>query len=371
MITPTWITDTQEWNSHLQTLPKAHILQSWEWGEFKRRTTGWKPERIFYHNAAGELVAAASILTRRIGPLQVLYVPKGPIFRDFELTTIVPVLEHLRGLARKRLAVWLKTDPDIIAATGLPGDSDPQHPDLPDEQGQAALHYLRQQKWRFSESQVQFRNTMLLDLTRSEDELLAGMNQSTRRKIRLAEKSAVTVRTTRDQVDFRTLYEIYAVTGQRQGFITRPFEYYLDLWNTMLSAGFAQVFIAETERKALAGVILFGFSQTAWYFYGMSSNEGRDLQPTYALQWAAIRWAKSQGYSVYDWWGAPDDFSESDPMWGVYRFKEGFGGVITRHIGAWDCIPYPSLYWVYEQAVPRIIGILRRRSAAHRSQSTE
>ncbi len=371
MITPTWISDAQVWNSHLQSLPKAHILQSWEWGEFKYRTTGWTPERIFYHNEAGTLIAGASVLTRRIGPLQVLYTPKGPIFRDLELTTVAPVLEHLQGLARKRLAVWLKIDPDVVAATGFPDDSAPEHPNLPNAQGQAIQNYLQQKKWRFSPSQVQFRNTMLMDLTRSEDDLLAGMNQSTRRKIRLAEKGGVTVRTTSDDADLRTLYDIYAVTGQRQRFTTRPFGYYLDLWKAMLAGGFAQVFIAEAERKALAGVIVFRFSQTAWYFYGMSSNESRDLQPTYALQWATIRWAKAQGCIVYDWWGAPNEFAEADPMWGVYRFKEGFGGTITRHIGAWDSIPYPPLYWAYEQAVPRIIGILRRRSATNRSQATE
>ncbi|KAB2866025.1 MAG: peptidoglycan bridge formation glycyltransferase FemA/FemB family protein [Anaerolineae bacterium] len=371
MITPTWITDPQEWNTRLQTLPKAHILQSWEWGEFKHRTTGWTPERIFYHNQAGELVAGASLLTRRIGPLQVLYVPKGPIFCDLELTTIAPVLEHLQGLARKRLAVWLKIDPDVVAATGLPENFTPEHPDVPNAQGQAIQNYLQNKKWRFSPNQVQFRNTSLLDLTRTEDELLAGMNQSTRRKIRLAEKGGVTVRTTNDEADLRTLYEIYAITGQRQGFTTRPYTYYLDLWKIMLASGFAQVFVAEAERKALAGVIVFRFSQTAWYFYGMSSNESRDLQPTYALQWTAIRWARTQGCTVYDWWGAPNEFTEDDPMWGVYRFKEGFGGRITRHIGAWDTIPYPLLYWAYEQAVPRIIGFLRRRSAPNRSQPME
>lgn len=371
MINPTWITDPQTWNTSLQTLPKAHILQAWQWGDFKQRTTGWTPERIFYQNEKGELVAAASILTRRIGPLRVMYIPKGPIFRDENLATITPVLEHLQKLARQRRAVWLKIDTDIVAATGLPNDSTGEHPDTPDKSGQAVIEFLKQQKWQFSPDQVQFRNTLILDLTQSEDELLAGLNQSTRRKIRQAEKSGATIRQTQNEADLRTLYEIYAMTGQRQGFTTRPYDYYLDLWKTMLDTNFGQVFIAEANQTPLAGVILFRFGQTAWYFYGMSSNEGRDLQPTYALQWAAIRWAKAQGCTTYDWWGAPNEFVESDSMWGVYRFKEGFGGKIVRHIGAWDYIPYPPLYWAYEQAVPRIIGFLRRRRQSQSTSMTE
>jgi lipid II:glycine glycyltransferase (peptidoglycan interpeptide bridge formation enzyme) len=362
-LTLQWITDAADWNRRLAVLPAAHILQSWEWGEFKRRTTGWTPERCAYIGPDGALLAAASILTRRIGPLRVMYVSKGPVFHAVDTATVGPVLDHLQRLARQRRAIWLKIDPDIIAATGLPegASGHDDHPDTPVPTGQAVIDLLRAHGWRFSPDQVQFRNTLTLDLTRSETDLLADMNQSTRRKLRQAEKAGVAVRSTGREADLRTLYELYTVTGRRQGFAIRPWDYYRDLWTTMLGAGRALVLLAEAEGQILAGLILFHFGRTVWYFYGMSSNEQRDRQPAYALQWAAIRWAKAQGFQVYDWWGAPNDFSESDPMWGVYRFKEGFGGRIVRHIGAWDDAPFPPLYWLYAQAVPRIIGWLRWR----------
>jgi lipid II:glycine glycyltransferase (peptidoglycan interpeptide bridge formation enzyme) len=83
--------------------------------------------------------------------------------------------------------------------------------------------------------------------------------------------------------------------------------------------------------------------------------------PNHLLQWEALRWARSQGCTVYDWWGAPDELSESHPMWGVYRFKEGFGGKFTAHIGAWDYPVSRLRYWVYTVAMPRVLDVMRRR----------
>jgi lipid II:glycine glycyltransferase (peptidoglycan interpeptide bridge formation enzyme) len=83
--------------------------------------------------------------------------------------------------------------------------------------------------------------------------------------------------------------------------------------------------------------------------------------PNYLLQWEAMRWAKAHGYTIYDMWGAPNEFLESDNMWGVYQFKRGFRGTVTRHIGAWDYAPYPLLYKAYTELYPRLITWLRGR----------
>ncbi len=222
------------------------------------------------------------------------------------------------------------------------------------------MELLRARGWSFSASQVQFRNTVTLDLRQDEDALLAGMNQSTRRKIRTAIKEGVTVRPASSEADLRTLYDLYTVTGERQGFLIRPLDYYRDAWARFMEAGLAQAFLAEWEGAPLAGVVIFHFGPKAWYFYGMSGNDERNRQPTYLLQWEAIRWAKAQGYATYDFWGAPNEFVESDPMWGVYRFKDGFGGTVVRHIGAWDYVPNSALYWAYERLMPRVLGLMRR-----------
>ena len=366
MLIATPITDRDLWNAALRELPAAHVLQTWEWGAFKQRETGWSPERLLFSDPGGAAAAAASILTRRAGPLRVMYVPKGPALEYGDPAPLDEVLDHLETLARRRRAVWLKIDPDVIAGTGVPGSAGagPALPGTPiiadDPAGRGVVGILRARGWRFSASQVQFRNTITLDLTRDEEAILAGMSQSTRRKVRAGPKQGVTVRVADSPADLQTLYDLYTVTGARQGFLIRPSDYYREAWARFFEAGLAVAFLAEWEGRALAGLVLFHFGSKAWYFYGMSSNDERQRMPTYLLQWEAMRWAKAHGYATYDFWGAPDDFRDDDPMWGVYRFKEGFGGTVVRHIGAWDYVPYPALYWAYERLMPRVLAIMRR-----------
>jgi peptidoglycan pentaglycine glycine transferase (the first glycine) len=355
MLAVTSISDPAAWNDLLRPLPNAHVLQTWEWGEFKRRTTGWTAERLAFQQD-GQTVAAAQILTRRIGPLGVMYVPKGPALDYTKPDLLAAVLDHLQGLARRRSAIWLKIDPDVIASTGVPGEEDAQD----DPHGQAVVAALTARGWRFSASQVQFRNTITLDLSRPADELLMAMRQSTRRKVRTAEKKGVTIRPAGPE-DIPILYDLYQQTGSRDGFLTRPLAYYQNAWGNFMRAGLAQAFLAEYEGTPLAHVILLHFGPKCWYFYGASSTEERQRMPNYALQWHAIQWAQAQGYATYDFWGAPDAFVETDRMWGVYQFKRGFGGQVTRHIGAWDYAPFPPLYWAYETLMPRILNRLRGR----------
>jgi len=102
--------------------------------------------------------------------------------------------------------------------------------------------------------------------------------------------------------------------------------------------------------------MVFALPPRAWYFYGASSNVHREKMPTYLLQWEAMRWAKSQGCTSYDLWGIPDEEEEMleaefthrhDGLWGVYRFKRGFGGRLARSVGAWDRVYSPARYRLY------------------------
>ncbi|MBL8147309.1 MAG: peptidoglycan bridge formation glycyltransferase FemA/FemB family protein, partial [Anaerolineae bacterium] len=179
-----------DWNAVLRTLPYAHVLQTWEWGEFKRATTGWQPHRLAFERD-GQVVAAASVGVRRAGPARVLYAPKGPALDYSDSHLAGEVLDYLQRMARKQGAIWLKIDPDVIAGTGVPGELD----EAPAATGAAFTAALTARGWRFSADQVQFRNTITVDLTQSEDALLAAMGQSTRRKIRTAQKEGVAVRT--------------------------------------------------------------------------------------------------------------------------------------------------------------------------------
>lgn len=355
-----YVTQRHLWNDALRNLPYAHVLQSWEWGEFKR-VTGWQPLRLAFRRdgAGSDIVAMASVGVRKVGPLRVMYLSKGPALDYADSTLVGEVLDALQDLARKQFAVWLKIDPDVISATGVPNEAD----ETPDPVGQHMLTTLKARGWRFSDDQVQFRNTINIDLSASEDDLLAAMSQNTRRKVRTAEKKGVTVRSAslENPNDLQILYDLYYVTGTRDGFLIRPPEYYLHEWRYLMESGLAHALIAEAEGVPIAHVILFHFGRKVWYFYGASSNEQRDKMPNYLLQWEAMRWAKAQGYALYDMWGAPDIFDESDSMWGVFEFKRGFRGTVTRHIGAWDYAPYPLLYTAYTKLWPRVLNLMRRR----------
>lgn len=351
----TLIHERDHWNNLLRQMPHAHILQTWEWGDFKQQTTGWQPLRYALQQD-GAVVAVASIGLRRVGPLSVLYCAKGPAMRYDDPPLVEAVLTTLQHLARQHRAIWLKIDPDVVLATGVPGADD----DTPNTDGQNVLAMLQSAGWRFSDDQVQFRNTLTLDLTQRADDLLAAMSQNTRRKVRTAAKKEVSIRTA-TLADLPLLYDLYAGTGERDAFITRPYAYYELAWRTLMQAGMAHALIAEYAGRPIAHVILYHFAQTCWYFIGASADEERQRMPNYALQWAAIQWAQAQGYRTYDFWGAPNVFDESDSLWGVYQFKRGFRGTLLRHIGAWDYAPNPAFYWAYAQAWPRLRAWLQRR----------
>jgi len=113
--------------------------------------------------------------------------------------------------------------------------------------------------------------------------------------------------------------------------------------------------------EPVAMVLVFRFAGRAWYMYGASRAVHREKMPNHLLQWEAMQWAREQGCTVYDMWGAPDVLDESDPLWGVYRFKQGFGGEFVRHIGAWDFPVSRFGYWLYTVVMPRALAMMRRR----------
>lgn len=327
-------------------------MQTWEWGEFKGATAGWQPQRLAFERD-GQVVAQASLATKTLGPLKAMVVSKGPALDYADRDLARAVLAELEQRAKRFGVVWLKIDPDVIAATGFPGSEDGHA----DDKGNQVLALLRTRGWRFSDSQVQFRNTLVVDLRRTEEELLAAMSGNTRRKVRAAAKKDVTLRSATVD-DLSRLYQLYQVTGQRDGFLIRPIEYYQRAWRAFMEAGLAHALIAEYQGAAIAHVILFHFGAKCWYFYGASANEERRRMPNYALQWEAMKWAKAQGYALYDMWGAPDSFDERDSLWGVYLFKRGFRGTLTRHIGAWDFVTSPLLNYTYEQLAPRLLKLM-------------
>ncbi len=341
-----------EWDRTVAGLEGAQALQSWAWGEVKSRW-GWTAERRWWQTA-GQVTAAAQILHRPIPhtPWSFLYVPRGPVLDYADLPLVTHVLAELEAYARRAGALFIKIDPDVPRQVGEPGEQ-PPHP-----VGQAVLSVLERRGWRFSPEQIQFRNTVVLDLTPSEADLLAAMKPKWRYNIRLAERRGVVVRDG-STADLPLFYRMYAETAARDGFLIRPEDYYRDVWQTFLARGQADLLIAEAEGETVAGLMLFVFGRTAWYMYGASTDRHRRLMPNHALQWAAIRRAKARHCTRYDMWGAPDVFNETDRMWGVYRFKQGFGGTTVQGLGAYDYPVYPRLYQLFSVLLPRLRGWMR------------
>jgi lipid II:glycine glycyltransferase (peptidoglycan interpeptide bridge formation enzyme) len=348
------VSDAQAWDSGLLRLPNPHVLQSWTWGEFKSRH-GWNATRLLWQQD-GQTVAAASVLQRKMPrlPVSILYVPKGPALDWARAGLVERVLDDLEGLARQEGALCVKIDPDVYYPDHAPSFST-RPACAPD-----TARMLEQRDWRYSNEQIQFRNTVLLDLTRSEEDLLAAMKQKSRYNTRLAVRREVTVRQG-TAADLGIFYRLYAETSQRDGFLIREPAYYDDAWGSFLQAGLAHLLLAEVAGETVAGLMLFTFGPTAWYMYGASSSRHRKHMPNNLLHWEGIRRAKAAGCTLYDLWGAPDQLDESDPMWGVVRFKLGLGGHLARGLGAWDFPGNRAAYLLYSAILPRYLGWLRRR----------
>lgn len=367
----------QEWDRLISALPDPHLLQTSEWSQVKA-TNGWQALPFTWRASGSRIEAAAMVLKRCLGAsgplraLSVLYIPKGPLLDWSNPALRQQVLDDLQSFARSQGVIFLKIDPDVLLGRGIPGGLEAAEEEL----GRSVQSDLSQRGWVFSQDQVQFRNTVLVDLTPSEEQMLSRMKQKTRYNVRLGEKKGITVRAG-TPADLPRMYQMYAETSVRDGFVIRDEAYYQTVWHTFLRnspseslrvpAG--ETLIAELEGEPLAAVSLFYFSGRAYYLFGMSRAEHREKMPNYLLQWEAMRRAKSLGCSIYNLWGAPDEFNPQDGLWGVFRFKEGLGGSVVRTLGAWDFSSRTALYRLYTQTLPRILDLMRSRGKKRTRQS--
>ena len=316
----------------------GHLLQSWAWGELKSHF-GWSVVRVQVAEAA------AQILFRRL-PLgrTIAYIPKGPVVNWTEPEQCQALLATIHAEAKKRQAIFLKIEPYLWQV-----DSD-----LSPHPAESALNFLHEAGF-VSADTIQPRTSLIIDVSGDETAILAAMKQKTRYNIRLAQKKGIIV----DQgnsADIDTFYDLSLTTAARDGFGIHSLDYYQIVY-TLFSPDRCALLIAQFENKPLAALMVFKHGQDAYYFYGASADEQRQLMPTYLIQWAAIEWAKSRGCTRYDLWGIPEadpatleaEFQRRhDGLWGVYRFKRGFGGRVVQSLGAFDYIYNPWLYQLYK-----------------------
>ncbi|PJF31854.1 MAG: hypothetical protein CUN51_02615 [Candidatus Thermofonsia Clade 1 bacterium] len=328
------------WDAFVRAHPDAHALQLSAWGAHQSRF-GWQPQCIAIADPTGRLLAGAQILLRRL-PLRLgvrAYAPAAPLFSDDEAANTL-----LWGALRRSGAAFIKFEPCNWYRP---------RPDLPERLIQAGL--------RPSPQTVQIPRTIVLDLSGTEEDILKRMNQSTRYKCRLGPKKEVSVRQG-DSADALRFGQLMQLTAQRDGFHARPPEYYQSAYDAFAPSGEVVLLIASYNGQDLAGAMIFRCGENAYYFYGASSDAERNRMPTYILQWEAIRWAKAHGALRYDLWGIPDadvatleaEFEKrEDGLWGVYKFKRGFGGEVRRSVGAWDLVNNRALYALYTWYVRR------------------
>ena len=337
-----------EWDDLLASAPNGHVLQSFRWGEFKAQY-GWQPERLAVTVDGAE--AAAQVLWRHTPLGAVGYVPRGPVtIADANGDALAALLESIHATARARGAIFLKIEPNDVAADAF----------IP-------------HGFRPSAQTVQPKATLMIDLASGLDAIQARMHSKTRYNIGLAARKGVEVRlATRDALPaFQAVMEM---TGIRDGFAVRPQEYFENLLRTLGSQ--AELLLAFHEGDLLAAILVTYFGEEAIYLYGGSSNSKRSLMAPYLLQWEAMRRAYGRGCSRYDLWGVPNEMAEfvagdgSDDLpeaqkhrrgdlWGVYRFKRGFGGRLVGYGGAADYVYSPTRFWAWTSLVPRVQRMIR------------
>jgi lipid II:glycine glycyltransferase (peptidoglycan interpeptide bridge formation enzyme) len=349
-----------EWDHFVDAHPSGHVLQTSAWGALKSEY-GWSAEWVGVRDESraqagtlvtigrdrGTLVAGALVLYRRL-PLgfHLAYVPKGPIVDWADDRALTCLIAALHRRCRSRRAIMLKLEPDLWDDASLvPWTSAGFVP---------------------SPQCIQPRRTIVVDLLADEDAILKRMKSKTRYNIRLSERKGVQVHEGgADEVAEFT--GLMAVTSERNAFGVHVPDYYECAYTHHRRLDAVRLFLASVEdppglgrRQAIAGIMVFTCGQKAWYMYGASGNQHRNKMPAYALQWAGMRWAKARGCVSYDLYGIPDESEETleaefgerhDGLWGVYRFKRGFGGQVKRSIGALDYVYDKPLYWLYNRVL--------------------
>lgn len=326
-----------DWNTGLVE-HGGHLLQSWEWGEFKSRY-GWQPERVHVRTDAGE--GYAQVLFRQKGPVSVGYVPRGPLMTG-DADAVWPALRAgIDRAARRHRAISVILEPDV-------------------ETGLTMTH--KEAKLVPGPAHIQPARTVKIPLV-DDDALLKQMHQKTRYSVRLAIRRGVEiqVKAADDTEALKKFYAMMLDTADRNEFSVHSYEYYEDFLTTFGDKAFFA--LALSEGHVASAVISAAFGDEATYMYGASSTEHRGHGAAFLLQFEAMKWGRGLGCRRYDLWGIPkedptsvrsDDNtaiagSKGDDWRGIYRFKVGFGG---------DIVSYPDT--LERRYVPVLPGLARR-----------
>ncbi len=331
----------EEYDGFVNRCPRGNVLQTSSWGQLKEHT-GWSPELFAVRDAGGDIIAGTMVLARRVPGMNVpiLYSPRGPVIDPKDAEALEVLASAVSEYGSDSGAIFWKVDPSWEKEGSRGG---PTLSDLGFRQVDTGDNF----------EGIQPRFVMQLSLKgRRKDEILAAMHHKTRYNIRLSGRRGVQVGVGEDRSDMDAFYDILAVTSSRMEFGIRDRSYFHQLWEKILQPGLGRLFLAHYEGQLLAGTVALIGSDSVWYLYGASSNEHRNVMPNYGLQWAMIQWAMEQGCSVYDFRGVSGDLDPDNPLYGLYRFKKGFGAEFVELVGEYDLVFRPILYRLWRTAQP-------------------
>lgn len=310
-----------EWDG--EVLARAgHPLQLWGWGEVKA-AHNWRVERIFVKNGK-EIVGAAQLLVRKLPKpfTNLVYVPRGPVSDEPHRNEVLEAVADHSKRAHKAVAV--SVEPDWTEMPELSG-------------------------WKQSTNTILIPRTLILDLKKSEDELLADMTKKTRQYIRKSGSEMIDIRQVRTKAELSDCLEIYKQTAARAGFGIHGDEYYYDIYDKL--GEFSPVFAAFLNDRPVAFLWLAISQETAFELYGGMDDDGQRLRANYALKWHAIQTIRKWGIPRYDFNGLLND--------GVSTFKQGFASHETTLVGTYDK-PLSPLYSLWTQALPFAKKVIRK-----------
>ncbi len=323
-------TDEEEYTKFLENHERCNFQQSLEWARVK---TSWKREVILAEDENKKIIGSLMVWVRKI-PIfgNIMYSARGPICDIHDMEVLQQLTEGAKELAKKYNAIVLRIEPDIKS-----DDEDFKNIML-------QLGFSIKDDAKNFREEIQPRYVFRLDTKgKTEDEIFKAFHQKTRYNVRLATKKGVTIKEGNKE-DLKDFHKIMVTTGIRDGFITRPLEYFEKMYDE-LGPEHMKILLAYYEGKPIAGVIPIMYGNKTWYLYGASSNEHRNLMPNYLLQWEMIKIALSRKSDIYDLRGVPGIADNSN---GLYRMKKGFGAEYTEFVGE-VYMPYkPMMYNLYK-----------------------
>ncbi len=313
--------EEEKWDAFVARHPLATVHQTSDWGHFQRKTPTRGEYWIIVVEEDGKWLGGTMLIRHGMrGNMTWLYCARGPLL-DYDSHTLQEQMDALltpiKEIAKKENSVFVRIDPPILKK------HDAEKPP-------------RVKRFMTTHLGFQPENTLIIDLSKTQKDILAQMKQKGRYNIRLAEKKGVKIRESdpKDIVQFEsdlvTFHKILHETTTRDHFYGHKKDFYKHMLETLYSERKtdpqARLCLAEFKGKIIAGVIITYYKDTAIYYYGASSNNYRNLMGPYLLQWHAIREAHKQGLSQYDFLGISPPNVKEHAWMGVTDFKKKFGG---------------------------------------------